>query len=116
MSNHVARAAVVVDDVGKDVVEIGKIGRRRAEQAARRLGVAHDRRQRLVQLMRQRDGQDAHGRNPGDMRKLLAGALHFLFSAPVLGDLAVGDNRAGVRSLQTDSLHDPPAGDLRRSG
>ena len=70
------RAPVVVDDVGEDGVHLGDVRRGRGEHPPRGLGVGHDRRQRLIELVRERGRQLADGRHPADVRQLLPGALH----------------------------------------
>ena len=71
VADDVARAAHVLSDVEEDVADLVEVRGLALEQARAGVGVGEDRRQRLVELMRQRHGELAHGRDSRHVGELL---------------------------------------------
>ena len=82
--DHRGRAAIALHDVVDDVRDLVEPRRRLREETLRRLCVAQDRRQRLVELVRERSRQRAQHANPRKMRHLVALARRRLLEAPPL--------------------------------
>ena len=77
--DDVAGASVVLADVLEDRGDLGQVGHGLLQEQRSRLGVAQDRTQRLVDLVRERAGQLAHHGDAPDVRHVLAQAQHLLF-------------------------------------
>ena len=71
------RAAIVFHDVLKDGPELSDIRRVGSKETLRGLGVAEDRRERLIQLMRQRRRELAHRGDSRYVSEFVALPLHY---------------------------------------
>ena len=76
--DDVARALVVVADVGKNRADFVEVRRWVLQEELRRLRVAQDRRERLIDLVRQRRRELAHHRDAPRVGDLLPEALRLL--------------------------------------
>ena len=72
------------------------------------LCVGENGRKRLVQLVRDRRGHLADGRDSRDVRKFLAAAPRVDLRAAQLGDLGADDHGPSARPVQRDSGDGPP--------
>ena len=79
-----SRTVVALHDVGQDLGKLVDARRALRQKALRRLRIAQDGRQRLVQLVGQRSGQLAQHRHPRQVRELVALACRGLFEAPAM--------------------------------
>ena len=88
------------------------------EEPLRRLRVAQDRRERLIDLVRQRRGELAHHRDAPRVGDLLPQALRLLLGVFARGDLAGGptdqDRPAGGVTLDTALGRDPSGRAIRQ--
>ena len=66
-----ARTLVVLDDVGKNRANLVEVRRCTLHEQLRRLGIAQDRAERLIDLVRQCGGELAHHRDAADVRDLV---------------------------------------------
>jgi hypothetical protein len=87
--DHVARAAVFANNVGYHRPQLVEVRVIRFEQEFRRLGVAENDAERLVQLVRERAGQHAERGNPGKMGQAPGG----IFRVPPIGDINADANQ-----------------------
>ncbi|MNL01015.1 hypothetical protein D3C87_1214680 [compost metagenome] len=116
---HIARPVGVLDDAGQRLPHLVDIGRLRAQPAQPGLGVGHRRRNRLVDLVRDRRRQLSHGRHPVGVRQLglhLAVAplalAHALFGLLALGQVKHERHAllpAGAEGSQADDDRHPRA-------
>ena len=85
-----ARTPVVLDDVGKDRPNLVEVRRCTLQEQLRRLGIAQDRAERLIDLVCQCGRKLAHHRHAADVRDLLPQELRLPFRlvALDLGPLA----------------------------
>ena len=107
-ADDLAGALVLADDVAQDLAELLVAGLALGEEALRRLGVAENGGQRLVQLMGERAGQFAQHRHARQMRQLAVALL-----CPQL-ELFSPENlevqRDGRRKGEQDERHDVKLG------
>jgi hypothetical protein len=73
--DHLARPAIVPDDVVDTRSQLLEIRLRARQEPVRRLRVGENRRQRLAQLVRERRGQLTHAGDPVEMGELSQQAL-----------------------------------------
>ena len=76
--DHVAGTAIVLADVVDDRADLVEVGRGMLDEERRRLGIAQDGAERLIDLVRERGGELAHDRDAPDVGDVLAQAQHFL--------------------------------------
>jgi len=71
-ADHVPGATVVIDDIGQDIFQFVGVERILHENPLCRLGIAQDRHQRLVELVRKRPRKLPDHGDPGQVRQLVA--------------------------------------------
>ena len=76
--DHLTRPVVVLDDVFQDLAHLRQVGGAGAEKTLRRLHVAQNGGERLIELVRQRRRQLAHRREARHVGKLRAMALRLV--------------------------------------
>ena len=85
--NHVAGALLVLADVGDDGTQLLQVRNIGLQEQFRRFGVAQNRAERLIQLVRKRGGEFPHGGDATQMGKFLDVLPRFSFCALALGDV-----------------------------
>ena len=95
VADDLARALIVAADVGENLLQQIQVGRVLREQDLGRLGIAQDRSQRLIELMRDRSGEGARGGGPVQMNDLdqPPARLQLRRPAPVALEQQQGDQR-----------------------
>ena len=97
---HLARTAACRNDVAKHVAHLCDVRRRQAEQAQPRLRVGDDRRQRLVQLVRQGPREFADRHDAAGVRKFLSKSKGLELRHLDTGHVGMRDHRATLGPLQ----------------
>src|SRR4029434_9446195 len=85
--DDLARSAVVMNYIFENFSHFLHIRRMGGEETLRRLGVAEDRRKRLVQLVGERRRKFAHGGHPRHMGEVLPLSPKCSFGSPAFGDV-----------------------------
>ncbi len=80
--DHGPRPLVIFPDVGDDLANFREVRLLLLEIKFRRLRIAQDRAERLVQFVGQRSGQLAEHRHPPRVRQFLPQLAHFALRAP----------------------------------
>jgi hypothetical protein len=101
-------ALVVLADVLQDRADLVQVGRLVLHEQGRRLGVAQDRAERLVDLVRQRRRDLPHHRDPADVGDVLAQAQHLLLGLFRRGD--VDARAATAQGVALGVVVDAPEG------
>ena len=97
--DHFARAVVVLADVGQNSAHFVEVWRGLLEQQLPGLGVAQDGAERLVQFVRERGGQLAHGGDAGNVNQFVALLHDLLLRQLALGDVRLHRSRVQDRSV-----------------
>ena len=93
--DDLAGAQCLPGDLFQRAGDLRHVGRRQAQQARAGLRVVGDRRQRLVELVRDARGHLAHGREARNVVHALERAVRFAFGAPLVGDVLAREHDAG---------------------
>ncbi len=108
--DHLRGAFVVLHDVLQDFAELVLVGAALLQHAERRLGVAEDRSQRLLELVGKRARELAEHRGARQVRELLALVARIRLGALARGDVGARDHRAAFGATQALEADLHPAG------
>ena len=89
-ADYFSRATIVLDDVVQNLTHLSEVGRIGREQTLRRLGIAANGGERLIQFMGQGRREFAHGVDSRYMGEFVAMALHRQRRLLPLGDIDGG--------------------------
>jgi hypothetical protein len=112
--DHVAGPLVGIHDIAEGAAQLCKVRRVARQKPLDRLGVAQDRRQRLIQFMGQGACKLAENADAREMRQLLALLLGIDLGPLPAGDVPVRQDRAPFRPTKRDDGELEPAQGVRR--
>jgi len=113
-ADHLSGAPIVGGDVPQDVLQLLGVEAAGGEEPLRRLRVAQDRRERLIDLVGQSAGELAEHRDPAEVRQLLALLVRLALGPPLLGDVADESDHAALAAQLDDLRGEQDVPDLSR--